>query len=205
MERYDMLSALVDGGIFLLNSPYGNGGSLGPSDARSAAADHRQECQVLRDRRLPGRPKMPAWDPHERHHAGLFLRHLGILPRDQAIEASANPSATPTAGRAKISFEEHAAVDETLAHLFEVKFRKASSRTEIPATFPRRARVRARSARHDLRRQRRRIAGERIPLDGTFPTGTAHWEKRNLALEIPAGTRKSASSAASAPWSAPMP
>ena len=24
-----------------------------------------------------------------------------------------------------------------------------------------------------------------FPLDGTFPTGTAKWEKRNLALEIP--------------------
>ena len=25
-----------------------------------------------------------------------------------------------------------------------------------------------------------------FPVDGTFPTGTAKWEKRNLALEIPA-------------------
>ena len=25
-----------------------------------------------------------------------------------------------------------------------------------------------------------------FPVDGTFPTGTARWEKRNLALEIPA-------------------
>ena len=24
-----------------------------------------------------------------------------------------------------------------------------------------------------------------FPCDGTFPTGTAKWEKRNLALEIP--------------------
>ena len=26
---------------------------------------------------------------------------------------------------------------------------------------------------------------ERFPADGTFPTGTAKWEKRNIALEIP--------------------
>ncbi len=25
-----------------------------------------------------------------------------------------------------------------------------------------------------------------FPVDGTFPTGTAQWEKRNIALEIPA-------------------
>jgi pyruvate-ferredoxin/flavodoxin oxidoreductase len=24
-----------------------------------------------------------------------------------------------------------------------------------------------------------------LPMDGTFPTGTARWEKRNLAAEIP--------------------
>ena len=24
-----------------------------------------------------------------------------------------------------------------------------------------------------------------MPVDGTFPTGTAQWEKRNIALEIP--------------------
>ena len=29
-----------------------------------------------------------------------------------------------------------------------------------------------------------------FPCDGTFPTGTAKWEKRNLALEIPAWDSK---------------
>ena len=24
-----------------------------------------------------------------------------------------------------------------------------------------------------------------LPVDGTYPTGTAQWEKRNIALEIP--------------------
>ncbi len=24
-----------------------------------------------------------------------------------------------------------------------------------------------------------------LPIDGTYPTGTTQWEKRNLALEIP--------------------
>ena len=29
-----------------------------------------------------------------------------------------------------------------------------------------------------------------FPVDGTFPTGTAKWEKRNIALEIPAWDTK---------------
>ena len=35
------------------------------------------------------------------------------------------------------------------------------------------------------RRPGRRAAGRALPTDGTFPTATAQWEKRNLALEIP--------------------
>ena len=45
-----------------------------------------------------------------------------------------------------------------------------------------------------------------MPIDGTFPTATAQWEKRNIALEIPVWDRgRSASSAASACWSARTP
>ena len=44
-----------------------------------------------------------------------------------------------------------------------------------------------------------------LPVDGTFPTGTAQYEKRSIALEIPIWDPTSASSAASAPWSARTP
>ncbi len=43
LERYDMLSALVPGGTFLLNSPFSTGGGLGSPAASCARADHRQE------------------------------------------------------------------------------------------------------------------------------------------------------------------
>jgi pyruvate-ferredoxin/flavodoxin oxidoreductase len=45
-------------------------------------------------------------------------------------------------------------------------------------------------------------AGQRVPADGTWPTGTTKWEKRNIALEIPIWDPRSASSATSARWSA---
>ena len=44
-----------------------------------------------------------------------------------------------------------------------------------------------------------------LPVDGTYPSGTAQWEKRNIALEIPVWDENSASSAASACWSARTP
>ena len=44
-----------------------------------------------------------------------------------------------------------------------------------------------------------------FPVDGTWPTGTCKWEKRNIARRSRSGTRRSASSATSAPWSARTP
>ena len=29
------------------------------------------------------------------------------------------------------------------------------------------------------------IPVSKMPIDGTYPTGTAMWEKRNIALEVP--------------------
>ena len=43
-----------------------------------------------------------------------------------------------------------------------------------------------------------------MPIDGTFPTGTAMWEKRNIAQEIPVWDDSFASSAGSACWFARM-
>jgi pyruvate-ferredoxin/flavodoxin oxidoreductase len=37
----------------------------------------------------------------------------------------------------------------------------------------------------DDRRRRRSLPVSALPVDGTFPTGTTKWEKRNIALEIP--------------------
>ena len=39
--------------------------------------------------------------------------------------------------------------------------------------------------RRDHRRRRRLLPVSALPVDGTFPTGTTQWEKRNIALEIP--------------------
>ena len=83
--------------------------------------------------------------------------------------------------------ENYAAVDASLNHLQEVKVpEKVSSlfdlRPPVPAAAP--AFVR------DVLAQI--IAGNgddlpvsAMPIDGTFPSATAQWEKRNIALEIP--------------------
>lgn len=83
------------------------------------------------------------------------------------------------------------AVDETLAHLFEVKVPAvASGKIEMPEVFPG-----APKFEHDVLGAIYAGKGDELPVsafscDGTFPTASARWEKRNLALEIPAWDSK---------------
>ena len=84
------------------------------------------------------------------------------------------------------------AVDETLAHLFEVKVpSELSSTIEMPPPFS----PSAPEFERDVLGMMYAGRGDELPVsafpvDGTFPTGTAKWEKRNLALEIPAWDSK---------------
>ena len=80
-----------------------------------------------------------------------------------------------------------AAVDAALAHLHEVKVPDAvSSQFDIRPAVP------AAAPEFVQKVLGRIIAGEgddlpvsAMPIDGTFPSATAQWEKRNIALEIP--------------------
>ena len=79
------------------------------------------------------------------------------------------------------------AVDETLAHLFEVAVPNHSTSTiEMPPPFPMEAPAFERDVLGVIYGNRGdELPVSVFPIDGTFPTGTAKWEKRNLALEIP--------------------
>ena len=117
-----------------------------------------------------------------------FFAISGVLPRDEAIE-QIKKSIKKTYGKrgdavVKQNFD---AVDHTLVNLKEVK---------VPATadskFSRRAAVNEKAPAFvkDVLGKMIIFDGDNLPvsampIDGTFPTGTSQWEKRNIALEIP--------------------
>ena len=82
-----MLRALVPGGTFLLNTPFR------PDEIWDHLPRVVQEqliakkAKLLRHRRLPGGPRQRHGRPHQHDHAGVLLRHSGVLPRDEAIAA----------------------------------------------------------------------------------------------------------------------
>ena len=188
LERFDVLKAAEPGATFLLNSTFG------PDEVW----DHlpRQVQRQIIDKKL----KFYVIDGYEvAKKTGMggrvntimqtcFFAISGVLPREEAIEAIKH-SIEKTYGKRGESVvkKNFAAVDAALDHLHEVKVPG-----KITALFDIRPAVPAAAPEFVQKVTARIIAGEgddlpvsAMPIDGTFPTATAQWEKRNIALEIP--------------------
>ncbi|HHS89493.1 MAG TPA: pyruvate:ferredoxin (flavodoxin) oxidoreductase, partial [Rhodobacteraceae bacterium] len=117
-----------------------------------------------------------------------FFAISGILPRDEAIDRI-KAAVRKTYGRKgrKIIDRNFKAIDATLNNLHEVSVGNAvTSSFDLAATVPPTAPAFVRNITAKI------IAGKgddlptsQLPDDGAWPLGTAAWEKRNIALEIP--------------------
>ncbi|MCB0051406.1 MAG: 4Fe-4S binding protein, partial [Caldilinea sp.] len=111
-----------------------------------------------------------------------------VLPREEAIE-QIKYSIKKTYGKRGESVvrRNYAAVDATLANMFEMKVpEKVTSTIELPPAVPGEAPAFVQDVTAMM------IKGEgdllpvsALPVDGTYPTATTQWEKRNIALEVP--------------------
>jgi len=188
LDRYDMLSSLVDGGTFLLNSPFG------AEEVWDKLPRPVQEQLIAKKARfyvIDGYSVARDTGMGSRMNTILqvcFFAISKVLPGDQAIEAI-RKSIRDTYGRKgeEIVQKNMKAVDETLVHLHEIKVpAKVTSTLELPPPFPADAPDFERNVLGTIYGNRGdELPVSAFPVDGTFPTGTAKWEKRNLALEIP--------------------
>jgi pyruvate-ferredoxin/flavodoxin oxidoreductase len=118
-----------------------------------------------------------------------FFAISGVLPREEAIEAI-KKSIKKTYGKRgdAVVKKNFAAVDSTLEHLHRVEVpARTTSSVELRPPVPSQAPEFVQNVLAPM------IFGDgddlpvsKMPIDGTYPTGTAQWEKRNIALEIPA-------------------
>ncbi|MCB6179750.1 pyruvate:ferredoxin (flavodoxin) oxidoreductase [Rhodobacter sp. Har01] len=117
-----------------------------------------------------------------------FFALSGVLPREDAI-ARIKASIQKAYGRKgrRVVEQNWAAVDGALARLYQVQVPATVTSTfdrppAVPVTAPdfvRRVTAAMMADEGDL------IPVSLLPPDGTFPTGTAAWEKRNVADEVP--------------------
>jgi pyruvate-ferredoxin/flavodoxin oxidoreductase len=188
LEKYDMLKDAVPGATFLLNSPYG-------PDVVWDKIPRSVQKQIINKKIrffvIDGYKVAKATGMGARVNTIMqtcFFAISGVLPREDAIEAIKHSiKKTYGAKGEEVVKKNYKAVEETLANLFEVKVpAEAASKLEKPPAVPSEAPEFVQSF------TARIIAGDgdglpvsAFPVDGTFPTGTAQWEKRNIALEIP--------------------
>ncbi len=188
LERYDVLRLAAPGATFLLNSPYG------PEEVWDHLPRSLQETILERDIRFY---VVDALAVAEETGMGrrintvmqtCFFALSRILPRDQAIQAIKDAIEKTYGKRGEAVVQKNfAAVDIALAHLHEVQVpAQATSQWERPPIVPEHAPEFVRSV------TARIIEGlgdslpvSMLPIDGTYPTGTTKWEKRNIATEIP--------------------
>jgi pyruvate-ferredoxin/flavodoxin oxidoreductase len=187
-DKYDMLEYLAAGGTFLLNSPFG----------KDEVWDHlpREMQQALIEKKL----KFFVIDAYKvAKDTGMgvrintimqtcFFAISGVLPRDEAI-TQIKKSIEKTYGKKgpEVVKKNFAAVDHTLAHLYEVKVPgKVTAKRVMPPIvsdkapdFVKRVTAVMIANKGDL------LPVSAFPVDGTWPTATTKWEKRNIALEIP--------------------
>jgi pyruvate-ferredoxin/flavodoxin oxidoreductase len=188
LERVDMLKYAKTGATFLLNSLYGPDEVWDhlPVEVQKDIIEKKLRFFVINGYEVAEKTGMGGRMNTIMQTA--FFAISGILPREAAI-AEIKHSIEKTYGKrgeavVKKNFD---AVDSTLANLYEVKVpaeitSKMTRRQSVPSEAPEFV---------------RNVLGEIIgangdnipvsafPVDGTFPTGTTQWEKRNIALEIP--------------------
>ncbi|HLO29828.1 MAG TPA: 2-oxoacid:acceptor oxidoreductase family protein, partial [Anaerolineales bacterium] len=189
LERVDMLKYAKPGGIFLLNSLYGPNEIWDqlPIEVQEDILEKKLKFWVINGYEVAEKSGMGGRVNTIMQTA--FFAISGILPREAAI-AEIKHAIEKTYGKrgeavVKKNFE---AVDRTLENLYEVKVpaeitSKVTRRPSVPNEAPEFV--------HNVLGEIIGFNGDNIPVsafpvDGTFPTGTTQWEKRNIALEIPA-------------------
>jgi pyruvate-ferredoxin/flavodoxin oxidoreductase len=189
LERFDVLREAEPGAVFLLNSPYRVDAVWDhlPRTVQRQIVDKGLRVFVIDGNRVAREAGMGG--RVNTVMQACFFAISGVLPRDEAI-AAIKHAIEKTYGRRgeAVVRRNWAAVDAALEHLTPMAVPGAVTaatdlRPPVPAEAP--AFVREVTA--------RMIAGEgdtlpvgALPADGTYPTGTARWEKRNIAAEIPA-------------------
>ncbi|MCF4966611.1 pyruvate:ferredoxin (flavodoxin) oxidoreductase [Nostoc sp. CMAA1605] len=193
LERIDVLKAVATGATILINSPHDADKVWEhlPLKVKQQILDKQLQLyvinanQVARNSGMGGRINTIM--------QVCFFALAGVLPQEQAI-AKIKQAIEKTYGKkgAEVVRMNLQAVDQTLDNLHQVTIPleekgkwidvEASTQNPFPSSVP--AFVQEVLGKIMVW-QGDDLPVSTLPPDGTFPTGTAKWEKRNVAQEIP--------------------
>ncbi len=188
LEKYDMLGRLTEGGTFLLNSPYGPDEVWDriPREVQQQIIDKKARFFVIDAISLAKELGLGARINMIMQTA--FFLISDILPRDKAIKAIKDAILKTYGSKGdKVVNMNYAAVDSTEAGIKKVNYpQKVTSSIVMPPTVPDHAPEFVKTVTAEIIAGR----GEALPVsifpdDGTYPTATTQFEKRNIAVDIP--------------------
>jgi pyruvate-ferredoxin/flavodoxin oxidoreductase len=188
LERYDMLKEAVPGATFLLNAPYPTGEVWDkmPRTVQQQIIDKKLKFYVINAYEVAKATGMGGRINTIMQTCFFYLSN--ILPQDEAIAAIKTAiKKTYGAKGDNVVQQNYKAVDQAIANLNKIDVpAKATSKMEKPPV------VSAQAPEFVKKVSAAIMAGcgndipvSAMPDDGTWPTGTTQWEKRNIALEIP--------------------
>jgi pyruvate-ferredoxin/flavodoxin oxidoreductase len=188
LEKFDMLENAAQGATFLLNAPYG------PNEVWDHLPRAVQEQIIEKDL---GFYVIDAYRVARETGMGVrintimqtaFFALSGVLPREEAIAAIKNAIKKTYGKRGEAVVQKnYAAVDMTIANLFRVEVMdEVTSNIEMPPVVPPEAPEFVQNVTATIMaRKGDLLPVSALPVDGTYPSATTQWEKRNIALEIP--------------------
>lgn len=188
IEHYDILNHLQDGGIFLLNAPFAK------EDVWNKLPQNVQ--QTILDKHI----RFYAIDAYEvARNTGMggrintimqtcFFAISGILSKEAAIACIKNAIKKTYGKKGEAVVQSNcAAVDATLEHLNSIEC------GEVCSTSPKRVPLNLKGGSEFVQKVTRALLEQKgdalpvsaLPENGTWPTGTTCFEKRDLAQFIP--------------------
>ena len=188
VQKVDMLQYAKPGGTFLLNSPYGPAEIWEklPHPVQAAILDKKLHFYVIDASKVAEEVDMGS-----RINTIMqvcFFALSGVLPREDAIAEIKHAIKKTYSKKGEAVVQQNfKAVDATLLHLYEVtEMPEAGSQSEFPEIvssaapqFVREVTAMMMDGRGD------ELPVSAMPIDGTYPSGTTKWEKRNISDLIP--------------------
>ena len=188
IEKQDMLSKAKKGGVFLLASPFGKDEVWNnlPVEVQQQIIDKELKFYVIDANTIAEKAGMGSRINVIMQTA--FFKISGILPEDEAV-ALIKKAIEKTYGRkgAEVVKKNIDTIDMALAGVEEVNYPKSvSGNLHMHAPVPANAPAFVKEVIGEIIASRgEKLPVSKMPDDGTFPTGTTKYEKRNIAEKIP--------------------
>ncbi len=189
LEKFDVLAKADEKAVFLLNAPFSKEEIWNniPKDAQQTIIDRNIEFYVIDANKVAGEVGLGTIT--NTIMQTCFFAISNILPKDDAIKKIKEfiQKSFGTKGEQIVKMN-YAAVDNALSNLHKVDYPKdATSKIVRSGNVSDKAPQFVKDFIAPVSQGRGDdLPVSLMPVDGTFPTATTKWEKRNVAQDVPA-------------------